>query len=72
MRISVDVKPRASRDKVERISNSEFKIWTTAPPTDNQANEAVRELLADHLGVAKSRVVLYRGATARKKVFDVI
>jgi len=35
------------------------------------ANAAVREALARHFGVAKSRITLYRGATSRVKIFEV-
>lgn len=70
-RISVRVKPRASRDKVEATAPDQLTVWTTASPADNQANEAVRELIAEHFGVAKSRVTLFRGAASRDKVFEI-
>lgn len=38
---------------------------------DGEANAAARELLADVLGVAKSRVELHSGAKSRRKVFRV-
>lgn len=41
----------------------------TAVPEDGRANRAVQDLLAEALGVAKTRLVLLRGATARDKVF---
>jgi uncharacterized protein YggU (UPF0235/DUF167 family) len=44
-------------------------VRVTVPPEDGKANAAVRELLARALGVAKTRLVLLRGASARDKVF---
>jgi uncharacterized protein YggU (UPF0235/DUF167 family) len=38
---------------------------------DGKANAAIRDVLADWLGVAKSRVRLEKGAGARIKVFEV-
>lgn len=46
-----------------------YRAAVTAPPEDGKANAAVAELLARALGVAKSRLVLLRGATSRDKVF---
>ncbi|HEY3225507.1 MAG TPA: DUF167 domain-containing protein [Planctomycetota bacterium] len=71
MRITVRVHPRASANRVEGKGPDEYEVWVTAPPADNQANEAVRGALAKHLKVAKSRVRLFRGGSARVKVFDV-
>ena len=71
MRISVRVHPRSSTARVVRNSASECEVWVTAPPTDNKANEAVQEALADFFSVAKSRVRLVRGAKGRLKVFEV-
>ena len=46
-----------------------YRASVTAPPEDGKANAAVAELLARALGVAKSRLVLLRGATSRDKLF---
>jgi len=71
MRISVRVHPRSSAVRVIRKSPGECEVWVTAPPAENQANEAVREALAEFLSVAKSRVQIVRGARSRSKVFEV-
>ena len=41
----------------------------TAAPEEGRATRAAQVLLAHALGVAKSRLVLLRGAVARDKVF---
>ncbi len=71
MRISVRVTPRSSRDRVEVAGPDRLAVRTTASPVDDAANEAVRALVAEHYGVAKSRVTLVKGARSRDKVFDV-
>jgi hypothetical protein len=71
MRISVRVHPRASANRVALKGPDQYEVWVTAPPADQRANAAVQEALARHFGVAKSRVILVRGAAGRVKLFDV-
>ena len=68
---AVRVTPRAKRPGVVR-EDGVWKIGVTAPPEDGRANAAVAEALAHALGVAKGRLVLVRGATARDKVFRLV
>lgn len=60
--------PRASRNQLT-FDEGQLRVQVTAVPEDGRANKAVVELLAEALGVAKSRLTLIRGATARDKVF---
>ncbi len=64
----VRASPRARRTALV-LDGDEIRIAVTAPPEGGRANAAVEEVLAAALGVAKSRLVLLRGATARKKLF---
>ena len=68
---AVRVTPRAKRPGVVR-EEGVWKIGVTAPPEDGRATAAVAEALAHALGVAKGRLVLVRGATARDKVFRLV
>jgi uncharacterized protein YggU (UPF0235/DUF167 family) len=62
------VTPRARREEIARDEGG-IRVAVLAPPEDGKANAAVQALLAHALGVAKSRLVLVRGATSRDKVF---
>ena len=62
------VVPRAAREAIV-AEGDRLRVSVTAPPTDGKANAAVRALLAQALGVAKSRLTLVRGATSREKVY---
>lgn len=66
--IAVRVTPRAAQDRIEAGPDG-LRIATTAVPEDGRANAAVIKLLAKAMGVAKTRLVLVRGATSRDKVF---
>lgn len=62
------VTPRAGRNLLSD-ENGQLKAQVTAVPEDGRANKAVTELLAEALGVARTRLTLLRGATSRDKVF---
>lgn len=67
--IAVRVTPKASRNRIE-AEGAMLRVYITAVPEDGRANAAVQKLLAKAMGVAKSRLVLRRGATSRAKVFS--
>lgn len=67
-RIALRVTPRARRNAIS-VENGAIRVHVTAPPEDGKANEAVVRLLAKAMGVARSRLVLLRGASARDKLF---
>jgi uncharacterized protein YggU (UPF0235/DUF167 family) len=48
-----------------------LKVRIAAPPVDGKANAAVREFLAETLGLPKSAVVLERGSSSRLKMFTI-
>jgi len=67
-RLTVEVRPRAGRDGIVGWQGAVLRVRVAAPPADGAANEAVRALLAERLGCARSRVEIVRGHTARTKV----
>ena len=46
-----------------------LRVKIAAPPVDGKANAALRDFLAKHLGIPKSKVVLEKGDTSRIKTF---
>lgn len=69
--ISVRVQPGASRDRVLGMRDGVLRVSVTVPPRDGKANAALLELLAETLGVAKSRLRIARGHSSRDKVVAV-
>ena len=53
---------------IEKAADS-FEIWVKAPAEQGRANEAVRTLLAAHLGLAENKLSLIKGATSPAKIF---
>jgi uncharacterized protein len=76
LEIRVRVMPRGGRDAidgVEALSDGKrvLKVRVRVVPEDGAANEAVRRLLANALGLPISAVRLNSGATARVKAFSI-
>lgn len=66
--LALRVTPNARHNTLTRGENG-LRCTVTAPPEDGNANHAVIVLLSHALGVARSRLILTHGATARDKVF---
>ncbi len=71
MRIYVRVSPRSSMNKVEKISEGEYKVKLTAPPVDGKANDMLIKILAEHFDVPKSSLNIVGGKSARIKMVDI-
>ena len=66
--IALRVTPKASRNTIVQAEDG-LRAYVTVAPEDGKANAAVAKLLAKALGVAKTRLTLIRGQSARDKVF---
>jgi uncharacterized protein YggU (UPF0235/DUF167 family) len=69
-RLAIRVTPGAKSESLE-IEGGRLLAKVRAKPEDGKANEAVRELLAEALDRAPSRIALLRGATSREKMFRI-
>lgn len=58
-------------EKVEKTGDNNYSVWVRAKPADGKANEAVIKALAEHFGIAKSRIVLLKGQTSKQKIFEI-
>jgi uncharacterized protein (TIGR00251 family) len=65
--IALRVTPRSGRDEVLGWQDGALRVRLRAPPVDGKANEALRRLLAERLGVALSAVTIVSGETSRLK-----
>lgn len=72
MRIYVTASPRSSRNKVEKIGDSEYKVYMTTAPVEGKANKQLIDLLADHFKVAKSCVTIVGGKSTKRKMVDIL
>ena len=70
-RLEVRVIPRARRNEVSGDRSGRLVVHVVAAPVDDQANVAVRKLVADHLGVRVSKVDIVSGHHSRDKVLRI-
>lgn len=66
MQMKISVQPKAGRNAIE-VAGDKVTVRVTAAPEGGKANDAVVELLAKRLGVAKGRVSIVRGHKSRDK-----
>jgi uncharacterized protein (TIGR00251 family) len=71
LRVTVRVKPRASRSAVLGVAERALEVAVTAPPVEGAATEAVCELLAHVLDVRRRDVRVVSGAAARTKILEI-
>jgi len=70
--LSVRLTPKGGRDAIDGIDaladgRSVLKVRVRAAPTEGEANEALRRLIAKVLGIPAREVTLTAGATSRIK-----
>ncbi len=71
MYIKVRVTPGVRKERITRLSDTEFDILVREPASRNLANRRVRELLADAFSVPLGSVRLVTGHHSPSKIFTV-
>jgi uncharacterized protein len=71
MRVTIRVRPGASRTQVGGEHAGALVVRVSAPAVDGRATEAALAAVASALGVRRRAVTLVTGATSRTKVIDV-
>ena len=71
MKIFVRAQPNSKNEKIEKADEAHFTVAVKEPPKNGRANEAIAKILAEYLGVNRSRVRLISGFSSRQKVFEV-
>lgn len=70
MKVSVILKPGARQGKIEEVAGG-YRVWVREPAIEGRANDALLRMLAEHLGIAKSRITIVSGARSRRKVLEI-
>jgi uncharacterized protein len=75
-RLLVRLTPSGGADRIDGAGRdgegrAYLKVRVRAPPEDGKANAALEKLIAKTLGVAKTKVSVVRGTTARLKALEV-
>jgi len=73
LRLRVKLAPKAAGNRIQGLARDEdgallLKVAVSAAPENGRANRALIALLAKEWGLAKSAIVIDRGATDRRKI----
>ena len=71
VRLEIRVVPRARRSGIDGVRDGRVLVRVTAPPVDQAATDAARQVLADALGVARRDVRIISGETSRNKTVEI-
>jgi hypothetical protein len=71
MKLQLKVIPKSSRDRVVGWIGDRLKIQVTAAPERGKANDAVIGVLAETLGLSRSRVRIVSGETSPLKTVEI-
>ena len=68
MKIQVNVKTNAKQQKVEKLSENEYKVWVKEPAKENKANYAVIDMMSEVFSVSKSSIQIVSGLKSKTKI----
>ena len=73
-RIKVRVTPKAARNRIEiedgPDGSTTFRVWVTSAPEKGKANLQVLRLVADELGLPRSRLAITQGLNTHDKTIS--
>lgn len=72
MKLFISAKAKVKNPFCEKVDETHFIVAVKEPPAKGQANVAIAEALAEHFGIAYSRVRILSGFSSRQKVFEVV
>lgn len=71
MIITVIVNPRSQNERIEKISEKEYKVYFNVAPKRGKANEKMIEILSQYLKVPKKNIEIRLGKTAKEKIIEI-
>jgi len=72
MKVTIIAHPNAKNPRVETDLLGTLHVYVNQPPLEGRANAAVRDALAEHLGVKKSKVLMVSGEKSKLKIFEIV
>ena len=66
-RIVVQVQPNARQNEVLRFRDGVLHVRVAAPPIDGKANQELLKFLSHILGISKSKLIIEKGLTSKRK-----
>ncbi len=72
IKFTVTVFTKSRHNRLISLSPTTFKIYTTRPAYKGQANTSAIRLLAQHLKIPPSRLIITHGVTAKHKLIQLL
>jgi uncharacterized protein len=72
MKIEIKVKPGSKKEEVLPLSEGVFKVSVKEKALEGQANEAVREAIAEYFKVSRSKVQFLSGLKSKTKRLEIL
>ncbi|MCI0468474.1 MAG: DUF167 domain-containing protein [Nitrospirae bacterium] len=69
--VEVKVEPRSSKKGIAGVMGNVIKVRLTAPPVEGEANEQLKEILAERFRVRRSDITILRGRSSRLKTLRI-
>ena len=66
--INVRVIPKSPRPRVDKMEDGTYRAYLKKAPEKGKANAELLAVMAEHLGVSRSEIVILRGHRSRDKV----
>jgi len=68
MKVKIKVKPNSYQEKIEKVSENEYKIWLKEKPIGGKVNLKLIKILKKYFGV---KVEIKSGFTSRRKIVEI-
>jgi len=71
MIFNIKVKPNSSFQRVDQISEKEYKIYLKSKPENNKANIELVNLLSKHFKMNVINIKILKGKSSRNKIVEI-
>ncbi len=71
MLIRVRVTPNSRQASVTKVGEASYEVRVDERASGGAANKRLLEILSEHLGIPKSKIVIVKGAKSRDKILAV-
>ena len=71
MLVEVRVTPNAKEARVTKTGEDSLEVRVDEKAVDGRANKRLREILAEHFNVSKSKIIVVKGAKSRDKIVEI-
>jgi uncharacterized protein len=71
MIIEIHAKTNAKKQEITQMSKRHFRVSLISSPEKGKANKELIHFLAKHFNVAKTKIIIKKGLSAKNKVIEI-